>query len=134
MEKRIAKLKLIFYMPTVAVALRAAFTIWVFVANPQQMFFRYIQLVPLCVLIAYTFMYHKLFDDGVPVITLLVPTILHFLFVLLFKEVVQIVPFIAPLVLDCIYLAVKSVKASSFPFIIEGDEEDKLAELLSEVE
>lgn len=134
MEKRVLKLKLMYYAPTAVALLRVLFTMWVFISNPQAMSLRFLQLIPFTVIICYTFMYHKLFSDGVPVITLLAPSILHFLFILVFLEVVQFKPFLVPIALDCVYLAIKSIKASSFPFVLEGAEDDKLEELLSEVE
>lgn len=133
MGKRVLKLKAILYAPTAIALLRVIFTVWMLAYNPQGMTYRYAQLIPVIVLLCYTFMYHKLYSDGVPVISVLAPTMLHFLVVWVFTEHMEWIPFIAPIIMDIIYLFLKSFKASYCPFIIEGEEGDKLDELIEEV-
>ena len=114
---------MIFYAPGVIAAIRLAVTLLVFIANPARMPLRFLQVIPLCILGVSVFTYFKLYSDGDPVISLMVPTIMHILIIFVFKKQFVIVPFALLLVLDVGYLVVKGLKASMYPFEIEGDED-----------
>lgn len=122
MSSKIALLRTMFWAPLVVALFRIVITVIIIVWNPQDMSFRYVQIIPALVLLVFSFMYFKLYHDGDPVISLLLPTILHFILILIFKRKVEIIPFIAPLAVDIVYLVVKGIKGSMFPFEFEGDD------------
>ena len=121
------KMMLVFRLPMVAGAVRLLLTVIYLAYNPMQLPFRFIQIIPMVVLIINLFAYRKLFSDGDPVITLLLPTIIHFVLVVLLTKTVVIVPFVPLFAIDLVYLVVKGVKASRFPFVME-EEHDVLSE------
>lgn len=125
MKSRIFRLKVFFYAPVVIALLRCLVTFIIFVMNPQNMSLRFLQIIPVGVLLFSLFTYLKLYSDGDPVISLLLPTILHFIVILVFKRSVEIIPFLVPLFFDGAYLVVKGIKASLYPFEIEGEEEEE---------
>lgn len=125
MKSKVTLLKSMYYMPAVVGSLRCVITLVILIWNPQHMSFRLLQVFPLLVLLFTLFSYMKLYSDGDPVVSLLLPTIVQFLAILLFKRTLEIVPFIVPLLLDVIFLVVKGIKAEAFPFEIEGDEENE---------
>lgn len=122
MKSRIKLLKTMFYLPVAIAAVRCLLTLVILVGNPQNMSFRFFQIFPLGILLFSMFTYMKLYSDGDPVITLMLPTIIQFLAIFIFKRKLEIVPFILPLMLDIIFLVVKGIKATSFPFEIEGED------------
>lgn len=122
MSSKIALLRTMFWAPLVVALFRVLITIVILVWNPQEMSLRFMQIIPLLVLVVFSFMYFKLYHDGDPVISLLLPTILHFILILIFKRQVEIIPFIAPLTVDIVYLVVKGIKGTMFPFEFEGDD------------
>ncbi len=124
------KLLLAYYMPIAVGVLRVLTTMAVFVWNPQALPLRFIQVIPLIVLLVSLFSYMKLFTDNDPIVSLLLPTIVHFLVIFGFRRQVVLIPFLPLVVLDIVYLFVKGLKATMFPFEIEGEEdyEDDLLE------
>ena len=124
MKSHIKFLKAVFYAPALVALFRVLLTLLVIIWNPMGMPLRLIQLFPLAVLVCSVFAYLKLYSDGDPVISLMVPTIAHILIILAFRKELVIVPFIPTLALDMIYLVLKGIKAAAFPFEIEGEEED----------
>lgn len=123
MKSKLQTLRMMFYAPLIAGAFRVLVTVVILIWNPQNMSFRFFQVLPMLVVLVYSFMYFKLYNDGDPVITLMLPTIVHFLAILLFKRQLEIIPFIIPVLFDIVYLTVKGVKGSMFPFEFEGDDE-----------
>lgn len=132
MNGRLWKLKLILYAPVVVAVVRILMTLVVLIVNPWAMSFRFIQVIPLGILVVYTFLYLKLYSDADPVVTLLLPSILHFFLIFVFKEQLQLSAFAPLLLVDCLYLFIKGVKGGAFPFVVEG-EEDSSEELLNEL-
>lgn len=129
MSARTRKLWVAFYTPMVVIGIRILLTLIVLIWNPWHLSLPVLQLIPVIVLLVTLFMYTQFFTDGVPVVSLLVPSILHFLVILAFRRRVEIMPFIPLLVTDIMVLVVKGIKASYFPFEIEGDEEDDFSDL-----
>ncbi len=122
-------LRLSFYIPGVIVLIRLGFTIWVLASNPLGLKLAFIQLVPMGVLLASCFGHFKLYRDGVPVISLMAPTIVHFILILVFYKTTQLVPFLPTFVPDIVYLVAKSIKANLFPFYVEGEDKNEFLDL-----
>jgi len=124
------KLLFAYYAPIGVGVLRIVTTIAVFIWNPQALPLRFIQIIPLLVLLVSLFSYMKLFTDNDPIVSLLLPTIAHFLVIFGFRRQVVLIPFIPLVVLDVVYLFVKGLKSTMYPFEIEGEEdyEDELLE------
>lgn len=123
MKSKVTLLKAMYYMPVVIGCLRCVITLVILIWNPQQMSLRFLQVLPLLVLMFTLFSYLKLYSDGDPVVSLLLPSIAQFLIILVFKRTLEIVPFVVPLLLDAMFLVAKGIKAEAFPFEVEGEEE-----------
>lgn len=133
MKSKVFKLKVFFYAPVVIASLRIFLSIIILISNPFNMSLRAIQLIPTVVLVVSVFMYLKLYTDGDPVISLLLPTIVQFAVIFLFKRKIEILPLFIPLSLDCAFLIMKGIKAALYPFEIEGEEaEDDFQDFDSE--
>lgn len=132
------KMLAVYWLPGIIGGTRLLLTALVLVWNPQGMPLRFFQIIPVVALVVALFSYFKLYSDGVPVITLLAPTILHIILVYLFRRAIVIIPFIAVFAIDIVFLVCKSVKASLYPFDIEGespdDELNAVTDLLQSVE
>lgn len=132
------KMLAVYWLPGIIGGTRLLLTALVLVWNPQGMPLRFFQIFPVVALVVALFSYFKLYSDGVPVITLLAPTILHIILVYLFRRAIVIIPFIAVFAIDIVFLVCKSVKASLYPFDIEGespdDELNAVTDLLQSVE
>lgn len=113
-----------YYAPGVLALLRLVVTIWFFGWSHIELPLRYIQLVPLCALLVTQFTYFKLYRDGVPVISLILPSMLHFVIILVALRRVIITPFVLLLVIDIGFLVARGVKANLFPFSVDEDEEE----------
>ena len=109
-----------YYLPGVFSIIRVGITIWFLVSNPMNLPLRFIQVIIIGVYVVFNFTYFKLYSDGVPVISLIAPTLVHAILIFVFQRVVIIAPFVVLLLLDIAYLVVKSVKANLFPFDIDG--------------
>ena len=116
-------LMVIFYVPVLVALLRILLTLSIFIWNTMEMPMRWLQIIPLGVLVCSVFLYLKLYSDGDPIISLLLPSIIHIVLASVFSSTIVILPFIPTLLIDAIYLIVKGVKASAFPFEIEGEDE-----------
>lgn len=127
-----------YYAPGVAAVLRILVTIWFLTSNPLGMPLRFLQLIPIIVLLIFSFTYFKLYSDGVPVISLIAPTLVHFVLVYVFERIIAVLPFAVLLLLDIFYLIAKSLKAAMFPFDFDEDEDPEglhaVEELLNNVE
>ena len=132
MKKRILKLKIAFAFPGIISAIRILLTMFVLVYNPLDMPLRFIQVVPMFVVMWNLVSYYILYTDSTPVIPLLLPTIIHFVIILVMTKVVILVPFIPFLVVDFVYIIIKYIKSSMFPFEMEGDEDDNLLDEFEE--
>lgn len=135
MLTREKKLYLVFFLPGLLGLIRVLSTVWYLVKNPLGMPIGFIQLVPMGAVIVVLFAYFKLYSDGIPIISLIAPSILHFILILVFYKKVVIMPFIPLLIIDVIFLAAKGIKAEMFPFDIESDEDESVRvidELFSE--
>lgn len=132
------KMLAVYWLPGIIGGIRLLLTALVLVWNPQGMPLRFFQIIPVVALVVALFSYFKLYSDGVPVITLLAPTILHIILVYLFRRAIVIIPFIAVFAIDIVFLVCKSVKVSLYPFDIEGkspdDELNAVTDLLQSVE
>ena len=111
-----------YYAPGVVAGLRAIFTIWFLFWNPFNMELVIFQIVPLLVLIAFTFLYFKMYRDSVPIVSLLLPTLLQGVLIFIFKRTITLFPFVVVLTLDASYLACKGLKATFFPFVLDGQD------------
>lgn len=119
------KMLLVYYLPLVLTVIRVIITFWFFVENPLQLGLRFIQGVPLLVYLFFTFTYYKLYHDGVPVITIVVPTILHGIVVFVFQRQLALVPLGVLFALDVLFLILRSIKSNLYPFDIDNDDEDE---------
>ncbi len=119
-----------FYLPGVVCLLRLIFTLWTFVYNPLGLRLPYLQLIPLGVIGASCFGHFKLYRDSVPIVTLLVPTLLHAIIIFVFMKTLQIVPFLPMFIPDIGYMVLKSIKASMFPYYLEGEDDEDFSDLL----
>lgn len=124
MKSRVRLLQAAFYIPAAMGVLRLLVTAIILVVNPQGLRLSVIQLIPAGVIAVNLFFYLKMYTDGIPIITLIVPNLVHFLIVLVFTGEIDIIPFIAPVLSDILFLVAKGLKASMFPFEIEGKEND----------
>lgn len=124
MKGKIFKIKLFHRLPVVIALLRIIATFAVFIWNPFELPFRFFQIIPIVVLAINLFLYLKMFKDSDPIVTLVLPTLVHFLFILVFRKTVVIKPFLPTAILDILYLTFKGIKATAFPFEIEGDEDE----------
>lgn len=122
-----------YYAPGIIGLLRILLTIYYFIKNPLGMPLRYFQLIPCIAIGVALFSYYKLFTDGVPIITVIAPTMVHQVLIYIFSKRFVILPFIPIVLLDIIFLSVKGLKASMFPFDIDGDEDD-MDRLFSDLE
>ena len=104
-----------------AVCIRFTFLIW----NPLGLWFRWLQIVPIVLYAVYAFMYFKLYSDSVPVITILSTTVVHGVLCYVFTKTVAWRPLLVLVSIDILYIVVASCKASWFPFVIDGEEEDE---------
>ena len=133
MNSRVKFLKTIFILPAIVAALRLLLTAIVFIFNPTDMSLRFIQSFPVIVLLVSLFTYLKLYSDSAPVITLLLPSIAHIIIIFIFTRHLEILPFIPVIILDIFYIIIKGIKATAFPFEIEGEEdEDEFSDLEAE--
>lgn len=124
MKSKVFRMRVFFLAPLLIAAARVLVTLIILILNPQGMSFRLLQFVPVIVLACSCFSYAKLFNDGDPIVTLMVPTIVHILLILVFKKTLELVPFIVPVILDIMFLTVKGIKASVLPFEFEGEEDE----------
>lgn len=124
MKSRVRLLQAAFYIPAVMGVLRLLVTAIILVVNPQDLRLPVIQLIPAGVIAVNLFFYLNMYTDGIPIITLIVPNLVHFLIVLVFTGEIAIIPFVAPVLSDILFLVAKGLKASMFPFEIEGKEND----------
>lgn len=130
-------MKGIYWAPGIIGLARIVVTFWFLIRNPLGMPLRFIQLIPMIAVIVAVFMHFKLYQDGVPVITVIAPTLIHAVVVYIFQRKIVPIPFLVILAIDIAFLSVKGVKANMFPFYIEGDDDDDLSgveELLSDME
>ena len=118
-----------YYLPGIFALIRVGVTVWFLMSNPMGLPLRFLQVIVLVVYGIFTFTYFKLYSDGVPVISIVTPSLVHAVLIFAFKRVVVVAPFVVLLLLDIAYLVVKSVKANLFPFDIEGDDEDDVFDL-----
>lgn len=119
-------LKMMFLLPAIVGFIRLGISMWFLIVNPLGMPLRFIQVVPMIALIVALFSYLKLYSDGVPVITVIAPTILHMVIIYIFKKQIVIIPFTVLVLIDALFLILKGVKANLFPFDIDGDDEDDI--------
>lgn len=116
-------------MPGIIGSIRIVITLWFMTSNPMKMELVYFQLIPLIVCTATMFTFYKLYSDGVPVISLIVPTLVHGVVIFIFKRAINIAPLLVLLFIDILFLFAKGVKANRFPFSIEGEDENDLPDL-----
>lgn len=109
-----------YYLPGFFAVVRVAVTFWFLFYNPMGLPLRFIQVIIIGVYATFSFAYFKLYSDGVPVISVIAPTLVHAILIFVFQRTVVIAPFVVLLLLDIAYLVVKSVKANLFPFDIDG--------------
>lgn len=116
-----------YYAPGIIALIRITVTMWFFVKDPLGMPLRFLQIVPLIAICVTLFMHFKLYQDGVPVITVIAPTLVHAVLMYVFERKLVFIPFLLLLGLDIVFLSLKGAKASLFPFDIDDDTEDDLA-------
>lgn len=124
------RMRFVYYLPAFFAILRVLVTLWFLVSNPMNLPLRFIQLFHIGVYIVSNFNYYKLYNDGVPVLSLIAPTLVHAILIFIFRKLVIIKPFLVLGALDIVFLVCKSVKANLYPFYVEGefDEDDPFAE------
>ena len=113
-----------YYLPGVVSLIRVTVTLWFLVVNPFDLPLRVIQLVVLIAYLIFNFTYFKLYSDGIPVISIILPSLLHICIIFMFKRILVVKQFIILVAIDILYLITKSLKASMFPFVMDEDTED----------
>ena len=113
-----------YYAPGVVAAVRVLLTLWFLISDPFGLPLRFFQVILLLAYSVTLFSYFKLYSDGVPVISLIAPTLVHAVVVFVFRRIIAVVPFAILLVLDILFLIIKSVKANMYPFDVDGEEDD----------
>lgn len=111
-----------YYAPGIVAGLRVLITLWFLFWNPYGMELVGLQVIPLIILIVFTFLHFKMYRDSVPVISLLLPTLIQGVLVFVFKRTITLLPFVIVLALDAFYLVCKGLKATFFPFVLDGED------------
>lgn len=123
-----------YYLPGLVGIFRIIITLWFLFFNPYDMQLIAFQIVPAVFLVYHVFAHFRLYRDSVPVISILAPTFTQGLLAIIFQRRLNIIPFLILLVIDAGFLVLKGMKASFFPFVVEGEEEEDLDDLLEEAE
>lgn len=121
-----------FLAPGVIALIRLVVTLYICIWRPSFLPLHWFQLIPLLAIGVHCFMYFKLFRDGVPVISVLLPTMLHFVIVLFVVHIMAIAPFVLLMAIDILFLIACGIKSSMFPYSIDEDDEDEELERMLE--
>ena len=119
------RMRFVYFLPATFAVIRILLTVWFLVYNPLGLPLRFIQLILMGVYAGSLFSFYRLYRDGVPVLSLIAPTLVHAILIFIFKKEIVIVPFAVLFVVDIAFLASKGVKANLYPFDIEGDSDDE---------
>lgn len=114
----------VYHLPGFFAVLRTVVTLWFFFVNPFNLPLRYIQWFVLVVYAVVCFSYYKLYSDGVPVISVIAPTLIHMVIIFAFMRMLVIIPFLVLGTTDILFLTAKSIKASLYPFDTDDDDDD----------
>ena len=126
MSSKRKKMLFCYYLPVIIALIRFIVTFVYFMWNPLNLSLRYLQVIVLLIYVAHIFMYLKLFDDGVPVISIIAPDLVHWIIIFVFMKEIQLLQIGILFAIDIIFLCTKGLKASYFPFDIDGDDEEDL--------
>ena len=128
MSSKKRKMLFCYYLPGIIGLIRIITTLVFFIWNPVGLALRYFQILLLISYAVHLFCYFKLYDDGIPIITIIAPSIIHGVIIFIFVKQIPLLSLGILLGMDIVFLITKSIKASYFPFDIEGDEEEDLFE------
>lgn len=114
----------VYFLPAIVAVIRLFVTIIfiVFISFALPLWF--IQFIPLAVIGCSLFRMYRLYVDGIPMISLLVPTFVHGILCAAFFGEVPFIPLGVFLLVDGLFLFAKGFKPTQIPFQIEGQEEE----------
>lgn len=119
------KMRFVYLLPAFIAIIRVGITLWFLISNPLDLPLRFFQLIHLGIYAVSMFSFYRLYRDGVPILSLVAPTLVHAIVIFIFKKMIVIVPFAVLFTLDVVFLASKGIKANLYPFDIEGDSDDE---------
>lgn len=125
MKKIRMKLLMAYYAPMVLSWLRITLTVVEFIWRPFMLPFCWFQIVPIISYLVDLVCYRILYMDRVPVVLLSLSSVFHFVMVVVFLKRIPVYEFIPFVVMDVAFLVVAGVKATLFPFEVEGEEGDE---------
>lgn len=120
----------IYYLPATAAVFRLIVTLMMLIFASDGFHFKVIQLVSLCIIAASCFRQYRLFVDGIPVISLTVPTILQCVLSAAFFGEVPLFQVVFIALFDLIFLFTKGYKPTQIPFQIDEPEEENFGDLV----
>ena len=121
------ELRWVYHTPFLIGWFRVAMTILLIFWNFLHIPLVGMQLLSVCTYCVSIFQY-RMFKNDVPVISIILPLILHWALAGVLNKQVVIVGMIPLMVLDLLYLGVLMLKASKFPFVIDGEEDEEMLE------
>lgn len=124
----------LYYTPMGIAIIRIIMTIVVLTLPWQENEFRlkFIQIIPIVVLLSSCFRMYRLYVDAVPVVSLLLPTLLQFIISFILYKTVPIRQLIFLLIMDIFFLIAKVYKSGEIPFTMDGEEEDDFSDIIDE--
>lgn len=114
----------VYMLPAVAAIFRLIITLMMFALASDGFTLKYFQVIPLLVIAASCFRQYRLYRDGVPVISLLTPTIVQCILSAAFFKMVPVLQLVFIVLSDLCFLVAKAYKPTQVPFAIEGAEEE----------
>lgn len=114
----------VYLLPAVAAVFRLIITLLMFFLASDGFTLKYFQIIPLFVIAASCFRQYRLYHDGVPVISLLTPTIIQCILSAAFFKTVPLLQLVFIVLSDLCFLVTKAYKPTQVPFAIEGAEEE----------
>lgn len=114
----------VYMLPAITAIFRLIITLMMFVLASDGFTLKYFQVIPLFIIAASCFRQYRLYMDGVPVISLLTPTIVQCILSAAFFKTVPVLQLAFIVLSDLCFLVAKAYKPTQVPFAIEGAEEE----------
>lgn len=114
----------VYLLPAIVGFIRLVVTVMLIAVGAQVIPLRWIQILPLIVVGCSLFRMYRLYVDGIPVISMLVPSIIHGILCAVFFKRVPWVQLGILVGIDVLFLFAKGFKPTQIPFQIEGQEEE----------
>lgn len=119
MTKR-QQMLLLYFLPLVFALFRIILVFILFYAVPN-MHFKFLQFFTLIGVFVSCFAQYRLYIDGIPVVSVLVPTIVQSILSAIFYGEVLLLPTIVIFLFDIFFLFLKGVKQTVIPFTTDKD-------------